>query len=234
MGLTVTGICADLFSSIGIEDTEDVPSNLVQEAINALNLAVQTIWSTPLTYFIRESETIVAEADTSEYQLPQTVRKVIGPVLNLATNKPLMLLTNEVQALNYEQLFLDEPETPINNNATQAYYVKREKGESYDNAVAIILLKPTPQAGDQFRIDVVNEPESYGPGDYDGETKIEMPHDFTESLLLPIARREFSRSKYHNDPFKSGQYDQDYARAMISLGLQDPQLNPDTSEGIGR
>lgn len=234
MAMTVTGICHDLFGIIHIEDASDVPDNIVKEAITAINLAVQTLWSTPNTFFLREPETIDAAAGTSLYEMPKNVRRIIGPVLNNATGKPLMRLENEVQARNYEQLFLDEPDTPIGSHATQAFLVHRQKGSGYDNAKASVWLVPSPTDEDSFTVDVVREPESYGVGDYGGETMVELPHEFTETLLLPIARHEFTRSHYMNDPFKADQYKADYDKAMVMLGLQDPQMSVDPMEGAAR
>ena len=103
-----------------------------------------------------------------------------------------------------------------------AYFVERTSQTGSDPAKATVHVAPTPSANTHVLLDVVKEAPRYTWTDYKNCTALPIPHQYVESLLLPLCRFKASSYRLFVNSGDKDSIIQEYRMAMNQLGLNDP------------
>jgi hypothetical protein len=157
------------------------------------------------------------------------VQNVVGPCRRSDNNRPLAPVRSIGEIESFAALYLDGATL----NEPVAYHVERIKQSSDDPARCILHVSPAVSGGNvSLLLEVVKEPPRYTMDDLTSCPLVPIPHQYAETLLIPIIR--YNASSYYlftaADGSQKETIDRGYQQAMISLGLADP--NP-VKEGGG-
>ena len=205
-------------------------------ALDILNGCMQEILlnAKELQYLSRETISTTTQAvDTTYnilyYELPDNVQAVVGPVMFLAlvdlpaTNRyQCMGVSTKSQLINFSTYY----NTP-GKQTIIGYYIERGYQLDGERTRIRIYVSSEPAADSTVTLSVEVEREAlrYRAADCASGTIIPLPHQYAESLLLPLIREAASASPLasRRDSFPMYQTAAASARAMFKLA--DPQ-NP--------
>ena len=102
-----------------------------------------------------------------------------------------------------------------------AYWVDNSRsGNEGDINLVQIWVAPIPQSPPgSLTIDVVNDAPAYVVADLDNTTELPVAQDYTESIILPLARMLVPRSSQFSRPDLLPQLTVDYQVAMQRLAM---------------
>jgi hypothetical protein len=217
---------------LGVSTSDTPPAAALQDATDALNRAMQTLWLADQDgskgYFTREKLAVSLNAAQDVLPLDTTIQVVLGPIYDTTSGLALRLLATRTEYDLYAQLY-QRPGSPnaMPPGPPLACYVERLRGASAAAAITMnLLIRPTPAAGTTLQVHVIRIPIIYTtsqmtPGST-GVPNPPVPDAYIESLLLPLARWFLASSRYFGEPEKAEAYQADAQRALVQLGLADP------------
>lgn len=224
--LTLASIAGDLVRKLGYASLSVAPASAPDDIAKALNWALQTMWQAGEDWFLRETLSVALTAGVSLYSLPDEVRSVLGPV-RLAGGAPLRRLESRGEVSDYALLYLGQSSRALAAATPQAFYVEHGR-QSGDDAHAVRLhIVPPPSvlavAGHSpLAVEGVSECPAYTADDLEEEDAVPVPDQFTESILLPLARLAVTRSELFSRPDALPRIEADAERALAALGLGSP------------
>lgn len=205
------------------EVSATTPAYIHEDAAMAFNGAYQLLWASPKTgYFTEESATVSIVDGTSAYALPASTLKLIGPTRLRGYD-----LIEVEQYANFQRpaligLSLDATGTP------RIFHLDCERADSSlaDFVSVTLRLKPTPDFSDTLTYTASTHPPSFSACDLEVDTgSMPAPQEYFESVILPIARRNMSRSHWFRNKEAVPGIDADYQSALSLLGLLNPSAN---------
>lgn len=204
------------------------PAYLGDDVTQAVNWAYQVLWSQvpeeKRSHYTRRIDTISLAAGSREYSLAADVQDVIGPLYRVTDESPLMPLRHKSDLFGYGARV--KGEASLSNGPVEAFYVERLH-QTEDNATRIKLwVAPTPTAAVNVRVEVEIQAPRFTREDFCSVSppKLQMPHAYVESLLLPVAGRYMMLSSHFNNPALGEQLEKEAQRALAAVGVTDPQV----------
>ncbi len=218
--LNLAQVRDDLLSKLGVETYAGATPLMLQDCTIAINWSLQTLQTAGEDYFTRELLTVGISAGTSFYPIERNVQAVLGPI-RLNNEKPLRALTSRGELDQYARIFLGEPEYGVGEGEPEAYWVENlRSGTSGDIVQTNVFLAPKPIASGNIVIEVVDDAPDYVVADIvAGTAVLPVAQNYTESILLPLARMQITRSSQFSRPDLLEQLTMDYQLAMSRLGL---------------
>lgn len=218
MSLSVLQVRNDLLSKLGIEDATTASALALQDVVIAINGAMQVLQTAGEDYFTRQKFSQVISAGTASYWIAQSVQAVLGPIrLNGA---PLNALTSRGQLDQFGRIFAGATAYGSPAGLPTAYWVENlRNGTQGDINQIIIWLAPIPTATGTLEVEVVNDAPSYTVADLSSTSPLPIAQNYTESILLPIARLLITRSSQFSRADLLAQLTADYQVALQRLGL---------------
>jgi len=203
-------------------------------ALDILNGCLQEILlnAKELQYLSRETIDVASGTTDSNnglyyYTLPDNVQAVVGPVLmkttsgsgSVAIRRQLIGVSTKSQLLNFSTYY-----NTSGGNTIYGYWIERGYQLSGDRTRVRIYVS-APITGATLRADVERESLRYRSGDCNTGTVIPLPHQYAESLLLPLLREAASASTYASRRDAAPLHQAAAAAARARFAQADPQ-NP--------
>ena len=188
--LKVHQVVDDLFRMWGIEKACATTLSVKERAISDLNAAMQTLWSYSknVDFWTRTTEVVTVPANSGSILLSDDIQNVITPCRTQEDNRPLAPLHSIDELENFSTYYLGGLSHSEATGIPTSFYVSRGNQSGDDPARCTLHLAPTPLVDTAVKIDVIKECPRYEWSDYDSNTSIPIPHQYGESILLPIAR----------------------------------------------
>lgn len=223
--LTLSDIRDDLLRKLGY-DTSSAPDSALNDIATALNWALQTMWQAGDSWFLRETLNLALSAGTGVYLLPDSVRSVLGPVRG-KSGRQLRRLEARGEVAEYARMYLGQSARALPDNDPQAYYIEHGRKAGADSHGIRVFLVPAPDAqaiadDSPLEIEGVSECPAYEVADLSGTTPVPVADQFTESILLPLARLAVTRSELFSRPDTLARIEADAAQALRALGARSP------------
>lgn len=200
---------------------EDVDGCLQDEILGAINAAHQQIYSRAqqLDYFNLATLTLTVLGGEESVDLPQNVQNMRGPVRLADTKQKLAPIMTRHAFENFCSLYGVSTElgTPI------AYHLDPNGQQASDSVLMTLYVAPIPTDDTDLLVDVSLEPTRYRWSDITRGTPLSLPNKYGELLLLPIVRKWATGHPHFTRREMQPQIDEQYAAAMTSLGLLEPQ-----------
>ena len=172
-------------------------------------------------FYTRRNQTVTIQANAASVELSDDVQSVLGSV---ATGSPRVLLRPIRSRGEYDAFYsiYANSLTTLANATPQAYYVEATRSASGPDATTITLfVVPRPSVTTNLEMEVTLKAPSFTEADYNASpsTSIPIPHNYAETLLLPIARYVACSSLFFADKSKQRepQLKAEYDRALQSL-----------------
>lgn len=218
MSLTLAQVGDDLLLKLGFAVAASAPALAKQDTIVAINGAMQMLQTAGEDYFTRQTISQTISAGTASYMIGMNVQAILGPIR--LGSVPLNALESQGQYDQYSRIFGGTIAFGAGTGTPKAYLVQNfRNGTIGDINRIFIYLAPVPIATGQLSIDVVNDAPSYGVADLTSTDPLPIAQNYTESILLPIARYLVTRSSYFSRQELLPQLAADYKTALQRLGL---------------
>lgn len=222
-GRTVCELVRESLSLWGFLCSKNAPRYALDRAITDLNTAMQMVWNNAEghAYWSNEALTIPLNDGEDEYTLPDTVQNVVGPCRRANNNRPLTPLKTIGELETFTDLYLNGETT----SEPLAYHVDRTKQSADDPAKCVFRVVPAVSGATiNFTLEVVKECPRYTVDDLNTCPLVPIPHQYAETLLIPIIR--YNASSYYlftaADGTQKETIDREYQQAVVALGLADP------------
>jgi len=221
MSLTLDQIRDDLYGKIEVRDTSEASSLYSNDALRAINWALQIMWLSPHDHFKQEqSYSVALSGGVGTYVLDQDVQRVVGNA-RLSDGSTLAPILTRSDLDNYGIFYLGQDDNDIADAKPVAYFVDSYRNDGDDlNAVSLVVV-PAPDTSYTLSLDVERECPRYTAF---GSTVLPVPHKYTESIFLPLARYAMARSEAFINSGMYAMLDSDYRQAIALLGISDPTL----------
>ncbi|MDR1191263.1 MAG: hypothetical protein LBK60_06320 [Verrucomicrobiales bacterium] len=225
MPLTVSEVVNEILLLWGVEDPGMSVEVLRTRAVRDLNAATQLLWSRAerLDYFNRVTLTVSFPAGVNAVTLPQNIQQVLGPARLADNAQPLTLLSRRADYDGYGVLYLGLTDNGVPDGVPAAWFVERHNQPEPDNAKVTLLVTPAPLTVTAVLLDVADECPRYRWADYCAGTAVQIPHQYVESILLPVCRHSAMTCQYFTQLDRKDAIEADYQSALTVLGLVDTQ-----------
>ena len=238
-GFTVKQALAAIFSIWGAGCSDGCDAAYTAKgsaALDILNGCMQEILlnSKELQYLSRETITVSDTASDAVnglvyYTLPENVQAVVGPVIITEENGVGVDTYNKFHAVGVAtKSQLMNFSTYYNTPGKQivfGYWIDRAYQLDGERTRIRIYTTATNEAQGPIYVDVEREALRYRAADCASGTVIPLPHQYAESLLLPLLREAASASPYASRRDSAPMYQASAASARKMFKLADPQ-NP--------
>lgn len=220
-GLSVCDVVDSVLSMWGILCRKSAPNYAIDRAISDLNSAMQLIWNNAedRDYWTNETLTITLSDGESSFGLPDDIQNVKGPCRIEETRQPLTHTGTLSDLESFADLYLDGEISDV----PLAYHIERA-AQSGDDPAGLTFHVNQAIDGDDvaFLLDVVKEAPRYTVADLSACPVVPIPHQYVESLLLPVARQRASTFYLFRNEEARESIEREYLQARIALGLADP------------
>ena len=225
--MTAKELFQRLLRAVDMEFPGVTPSYIQDDIAIAVNQAYQVLYlDVPREYrchYTRDFTTVNLLAGQGSYSLAGT-QGLLSPVYYASDSKVLAGTANKYEILNYHNLIGNACATQIDARP-QVYYLERSASVLDDSTTLTLYVAPTPIAAEVLNLEVERMAPSFTAADFCATTPppLRMPHDYIESLLLPVATYMVARSAWFDNEEKIEMYREDYQRTLIRAGASDPQ-----------
>lgn len=226
MSLTISQARDDLLSKLGVENSALATALMLQDVVIALNGALQTLQTAGQDYFTRQVLTGTFLAGSSFITLPASAQAVIGPVRITSgpnAGQALSALQSRGEADQFARIYGNDTAWGSGSLAEPiAYWIENLRNTNVGGDINQINVRPcpVPPYSRTFEIEVVNDAPSYAIADLSsGTTQIPVAQNYAESILLPLARLNITRSSQFARPELLAQITADAQTALAKLGL---------------
>lgn len=225
-GMTLSALRDDLLRKLGYESPGEAPASALEDIATALNWALQTMSQAGDSWFLRETLALTLVSGTSVYELPDSVRSVLGPVRS-RDGRGLRRLEARGEVNEYGRIYLGQYTRSLTIGPVQAYFVEHGRKSGADSHAVRIFVVPAPDAQavlDDSPLDVegVTECPAYTAAQLSTSTVVPVADQYTESILLPLARLAITRSELFSRPDTLARIEADAAQATRALGPLSP------------
>lgn len=218
-----------LLRLLRVESPGTAPSYIQDDVTIAVNAAYQTLWldvpETRRSHYTRRIDTVALTAGTHEYVLDDDVANVLGPIYRVTDSEPLMPLASKHDFLNYGPIAKGLAQAP--NGPPEAYYLDRRSTTADAGTETRLFIAPTPAADVSIEMEVEIRCPRFATADFcaDVPPKLQIPQEYVESTLLPVATWYAAGSHWFTD--RDGALTQrlqsEATRALARMGVTDPQ-----------
>lgn len=221
-GVSLCAVVSEILNLWGIEGVCNAPDFAVDRAIADVNGAMQTIWNQAAdrNYWTSSTLTLTFADGEDSQDLPSNIQNVVGPCRRADNKRPLATIGTIGELETFSDIYLDgeTADEPL------AYHIERLTQAGHDPAKTILRVTPPVAGADMdFLLEVVTEAPRFYVGDLDQCPILPIPHRYTESLLMPIARYKASSFwLFMNNNEIKQTIDRDYQIAMEAIGAADP------------
>lgn len=195
----------------------------IDRAVSDINHAMQLVWNNAegRTYWTNETITVTVPVDASSVDLPDNLQNVTGTCRRSDNKQPLTPIGTIGDLETFNDSFMDgeAAESPI------AYHIERLGQSGNEPARCIFHVNQTVEEETDFLLEVVREAPRYSPTDLETCPLIPVPHQYVESLLLPIVRYQASTFYLFRQMDQKPSIETEYKKALAQLGLSDPLPN---------
>ncbi len=219
--MTLREIFDQTLGVLGFEDPDKSTTLARKDALVAIRAALQTMQLAGEEYYAKEELDVSLVIGTSFYELAKEVQSVLEhPRVGSRTLKKL---TSRSRFDDFGPLFLGQTSRTLIDGTPLAYFVDSQRDTGDEDSVKItIRLAPAPDASATMVVPVIKEPPVYTATELCNGTIPPVPHEYHETLLLPLCKWNVTSSfyfdKYDQLPIlRAGRRD-----AMTALGLARP------------
>lgn len=234
MGKTLREIFDNAIQILNIEKGDNSPPFIRERVVTDINAALQLLQTAPKDHFQREEITLNLVNGTNAYDLAAEVINVLLPVR--IGSDTLTEITSRGEFDRFGQIYLGQTNTSGTRAKPMAVYVQRRRRTgNADPSKTQILFAPTPNATYTAKVEVTKTPPAYTVADLaDPSPEVPVPHEFSESILLPIVRWNVRTSHFFSRQDLLSSMAEEYAKALDMLGLSNPKIDhtaePDAME----
>ena len=220
--MNVTQAIDAIYEVFGIPNNASAPEIMRRRIFNDLNSALQLIWAKGhrlLDYYTRQTITATITANSNNVVLNDSVSAVLGPVKR-ADGIGLRPIRSRGEYDSFASIYAGSL-TALTGAPPQAYFTdeKRHDPDAADATKITLLVVPSPTTNTSLSLEVSIKAPAFTTNDYTNSTVIPMPHNYAETLLLPIARYLSSSSLFFADKSKQREplLKAEYDRALKTL-----------------
>ena len=220
--MNVTQAIDAIYEVFGIPNNASAPEIMRRRIFNDLNSALQLIWAKGhrlLDYYTRQTITATVLANTNSIVLSDSVEAVLGPVKR-ADGIGLRPIRSRGEYDSFASIYAGSL-TALTGAPPQAYFTdeKRPDPDTSDATKITLLVVPSPTTNTALSVEVSIKAPAFTTTDYANAVVIPMPHNYAETLLLPIARYLSSSSLFFADKSKQREplLKAEYDRALKTL-----------------
>jgi len=222
--MNVTQAIDAIYEVFGIPNNSSAPEIMRRRIFNDLNSALQLIWAKGhrlLDYYTRQTITATVLANTNSIVLSDSVEAVLGPVKR-ADGIGLRPIRSRGEYDSFASIYAGSL-TALTGAPPQAYFIdeKRPDPDTSDATKITLFVVPSPTTNTSLSVEVSIKAPAFTVSDYSASpsTAIPMPHNYAETLLLPIARYLSSSSLFFADKSKQREplLKAEYDRALKTL-----------------
>jgi hypothetical protein len=221
--MNVTQAIDAIYEVFGIPNNASAPEIMRRRIFNDLNSALQLIWSKGhrlLDYYTRQTITATITANSNNVVLSDSVSAVLGPVKRVSDGLGLRPIRTRGEYDSFASIYAGSL-TALTGAPPQAYFADQERPspDSADSTKITLFVVPSPTASTSLSIEVSLKAPAFTTADYASSTAIPIPHNYAETLLLPIARYLSSSSLFFADKSKQREplLKAEYDRALKTL-----------------
>lgn len=221
--MTVTQAIDAIYEVFGIPNNASAPEIMRRRIFNDLNSALQLIWAKGhrlLDYYTRRTITATISAGANNVVLDDSVEAVLGPVKRSSDGIGLRPIRSRGEYDSFASIYAGSL-TALTGAPPQAYFVdeKRPDPDSADSTKITLYVVPSPTQNTSISLEVSIKAPTFTTSDYASGTAIPMPHNYSETLLLPIARYLSSSSLFFADKAKQREplLKAEYDRALKTM-----------------
>ena len=223
--MTVAQAIDAIYEVFGIPNNASAPEIMRRRIFNDLNSALQLIWAKGhrlLDYYTRQTITATVLANTNSIVLSDSVEAVLGPVKRASDGIGLRPIRSRGEYDSFASIYAGSL-TALIGAPPQAYFTdeKRPDPDTSDATKITLLVVPSPTTNTALSVEVSVKAPAFTVNDYSASpsTAIPMPHNYAETLLLPIARYLSSSSLFFADKSKQREplLKAEYDRALKTL-----------------
>ncbi|NBR23730.1 MAG: hypothetical protein EBU08_08160 [Micrococcales bacterium] len=221
--MNVTQAIDAIYEVFGIPNNASAPEIMRRRIFNDLNSAMQLIWAKGhrfLDYYTRQTITATISANSDNVVLSDSVAAVLGPVKRVSDGIGLRPIRSRGEYDSFASIYAGSL-TALTGAPPQAYFVDQERPspDAADSTKITMFVVPSPTISTQLSVEVSVKAPTFTTSDYASSTAIPMPHNYAESLLLPIARYLSSSSLFFADKTKQREplLKAEYDRALKTL-----------------
>jgi hypothetical protein len=221
--MNVTQAIDAIYEVFGIPNNASAPEIMRRRIFNDLNSALQLIWSKGhrlLDYYTRQTITATITANSNNVVLSDSVSAVLGPVKRVSDGLGLRPIRTRGEYDSFASIYAGSL-TALTGAPPQAYFIdeKRPDPDASDSTKITLFVVPSPTANTSVSLEVSLKAPAFTTADYASSTAIPIPHNYAETLLLPIARYLSSSSLFFADKSKQREplLKAEYDRALKTL-----------------
>jgi hypothetical protein len=209
-----------MYEVFGIPNNASAPDIMRRRIFNDLNSAMQLLWTKGhrlLDYYTRSEEAVTIQAGQKETLLGDNIQSVLGPVRR-ADGMLLRPIRTRGEYDNYASIYAGSI-TALQGAPPQAYFIDQNRGTAPDATALSIFVVPVPTVATPLTLEVSLRAPAFTTTDYTNQTQIPIPHNYAETLLLPIARYLVCSSLFFADKSKQREplLKAEYDRALQTL-----------------
>ena len=134
---------------------------------------------------------------------------------NAATDDPMAPLASGYEARHYAALY--------GADAPLSYWLDRQQKTTEESSKTLLWAVPAVSSPTCVRLDVGIQAQRLEWNDFLNRTQVPIPHQYVESLLIPIARWYASASRSYKQKERHAVLIEQYQQALAMLGLVDPK-----------
>lgn len=166
-------------------------------------------------------------AAQSAYPLANTTQSILGPV-KTATGALLRRVDDFGDVQNFGLLYLGQTTAPMTDGVPLAYHVRDTRTNADNLHLVTLHVMPAPSAAavaahSPLMVDGVKACKTYTTADIASTAAIQVADGYAESLFLPLARLQITRSHLFSQLENLERIQADAAMAMRTLGLEPEQ-----------
>lgn len=221
--MNVTQAIDAIYEVFGIPNNASAPEIMRRRIFNDLNSALQLIWAKGhrlLDYYTRQTITATISANSNNVTLDDSVEAVLGPVKRVSDGVGLRPIRTRGEYDSFASIYAGSL-TALTGAPPQAYFAdeKRPSPDAADSTKITMFVVPSPTTSTALSVEVSVKAPAFTTSDYSTSTIIPMPHNYAETLLLPIARYLSSSSLFFADKSKQREplLKAEYDRALKTL-----------------
>lgn len=223
--MTLTAIRNDLLRKVWIEYPDLAEDYLIDDAVTAVNQALQLIWLSVLSDETKKRNlTLNITPGIYRYDLPSNVQRIVGTAR--FGSAPLGEAPTQGDIENYCARYLgaleEAPATP------EAYFLETLNVDGDDSTGAWLWVAPTPIASGSITMKAVLDAPRYTSAQLATTAVPDVPHGYVESLLLPIARYYMTLCHWFTAEEKRASFKEGAESALGQFGVTPPWRTTET------
>lgn len=192
--------------------------------IEIVNAALQIVYSRAKTldFFSRTPGSLTFASAESSKVMPSSMQSLVGHVRTVTADLRAAASREEFQA--WSTIYFDGATTL----APRVYWLEQKAAaQGVDSAECVMHIAPTPSEETVLLFDYAAEAPRFRDHDLQSGTRLQIPHAYAETLVLPICKYMASVDNlFRGDQALRQAINTDYQRAMQQLGMVTPEPAP--------